>query len=319
MSYYDSTLAAIYSQVESEQEDSRRPHLGGSIIGKECSRNIWYTFRWAKRVFHDGRLLLLFDRGHKEEERFVERLRSIGVEVHDVDSRGEQFTVASLGGHFGGSLDGVALNLMEAPKTWHVLEFKTHSEWSFKSLKNKGVLEAKPEHYTQMQVYMDHTGIKRAFYMAVNKNTDELYTQRIEYDKEHAKAAAEKAEWIINANDAPDRVGPPSHKACRYCDFSSICHEGATPDRNCRTCLHSTAVIDGTIDAKWTCALGHSMTDSEMREVRPCHRFLPTMIGQTTEDIVSIKEEAIIYADGHVDAGPDQPGTQNVQSGESAA
>lgn len=47
---------------------------------------------------------------------------------------GRQFRVEAHGGHFGGSLDAVALGLLEAPKTCHVVEFKTHSAKSFAEL-----------------------------------------------------------------------------------------------------------------------------------------------------------------------------------------
>ena len=48
----------------------------------------------------------------------------------------------------------MALGLLEAPKTWHVAEFKTHSAKSFAELVAKGVVLAKPQHAAQMQVYM---------------------------------------------------------------------------------------------------------------------------------------------------------------------
>lgn len=65
------------------QEDGRRRHLGGSLIGRECLRELWYSFRWGTVTLHDGRLLRLFNRGHKEEFRFVEYLQQIGVEVRE--------------------------------------------------------------------------------------------------------------------------------------------------------------------------------------------------------------------------------------------
>jgi hypothetical protein len=37
-------------------------------------------------------------------------------------------------GHFGGSMDAVALGIPEAPKTWHLCEFKTHNAKSFADL-----------------------------------------------------------------------------------------------------------------------------------------------------------------------------------------
>ena len=40
-----------------------------------------------------------------------------------------------------------------------------------------------------MQSYMHLAGLERAFYLAVNKNTDELYQERIRYDAEADSAA----------------------------------------------------------------------------------------------------------------------------------
>lgn len=58
-----------------------RAHLGGSMIGRACDREIWYGFRWAKRPTFPGRILRLFGRGHLEEFRFVQYLARIGIEV----------------------------------------------------------------------------------------------------------------------------------------------------------------------------------------------------------------------------------------------
>ena len=122
------TLTAIYASYEARQGDGFRDHLGASIIGKSCARALWYDFRWVTPSRHSGRLLRLFETGQLEEDRMVRNLRATGATVLEVDpDTGRQFRVEAHGGHFGGSLDGVALGLLEAPKTWHVLEFKTHS------------------------------------------------------------------------------------------------------------------------------------------------------------------------------------------------
>lgn len=65
------------------QDDDFRSHLGGSMIGKECMRELVYSFRWSVRSDFSGRMLRLFDRGHKEEFRFVAFLRMIGFEVKE--------------------------------------------------------------------------------------------------------------------------------------------------------------------------------------------------------------------------------------------
>ena len=157
---------------------------GASIIGKSCARALWYDFRWVTPSRFSGRLLRLFETGQLEEDRIVRNLRATGATVLELDPEtGRQFRVEAHGGHFGGSLDGVAIGLLEAPKTWHVLEFKTHGVKSFADLTAKGVVLAKPQHAAQMQIYMHLTGITRALYMAVCKNTDALHIERVEADQ----------------------------------------------------------------------------------------------------------------------------------------
>lgn len=77
----DEILALIDAQITATQEDGFRRHLGASSIGDECSRALWYTFRWATRARHKASLVRLFNRGHREEERFIGYLKSIGVDV----------------------------------------------------------------------------------------------------------------------------------------------------------------------------------------------------------------------------------------------
>lgn len=85
MTVYDADM--IQEQIDARwkdnQDDGRRKHLGGSLIGRECMRELWYSFRWATKTVHDGRILRLFQRGHAEEFSFVRYLREIGVQVQD--------------------------------------------------------------------------------------------------------------------------------------------------------------------------------------------------------------------------------------------
>ena len=73
-------------QAKKELEPGRR-HLGASVIGEKCPRKIWYAFRRAKVVRHGGRLLRLFNRGHREEDRFLEYLTGLGIEVRSTEKR----------------------------------------------------------------------------------------------------------------------------------------------------------------------------------------------------------------------------------------
>ena len=114
------TVEAIFAAYESDNGDGFRPHLGASLIGKECERALWLDFRWAVRSKFGGRMLRLFETGQQEENRLIRNLRRIGVTVLDVDPKtGRQWRVQACGGHFGGSLDAAAIGVIEAPKSWH--------------------------------------------------------------------------------------------------------------------------------------------------------------------------------------------------------
>ena len=284
------TVDAILAAYEEAQGDGFREHLGASLIGKPCVRALWYDFRWATRSRHEGRILRLFETGQREEERLVRNLRATGATVLEVDpATGRQFRVEAHGGHFGGSLDGIALGLREAPKTWHVLEFKTHSAKSFAQLVAKGVAASKPQHAAQMQIYMHLMGLTRAFYLAVCKDTDAIYAERVEADPAEADRLLAKAGRIIDAARPPSRISEdPAWFECRMCSHHALCHGGQNAAVNCRTCLHSTAVEGG-----WHCVRHDRMLGStDQRLACGKHLFIPDLVAG---DILEAGDDFVTY------------------------
>lgn len=256
------TVQAIERWRVETTPQEHRAHLGASLIGRPCDRALWYGWRWVRRPAFDGRILRLFDRGQREEERFVEELRGIGAEVWPVDpDTGQQWRVSAHGGHFGGSLDAVCRGLPESTRP-HVCEFKTHSAKSFAALESKGVRAAKPEHYAQMMIYCHLLEIDRALYLAVNKDTDALYSERFHADSKHAESLLNRAERIIFAWRPPSRLSEDADFwLCRFCEFSGICHGEAAPERNCRTCRASLPEPHGV----WTCKRRRVLTVRSQR------------------------------------------------------
>ncbi len=270
------TRDAIFAAYEADTSDGFRSHLGASLIGKECERALWYDFRWTTKAKFPGRVLRLFETGHLAEARLVQNLRRTGATVLEVDPEtGRQFRVQAHGGHFGGSLDGVAINLLEAPKTWHVLEFKTHSAKSFADLAAKHVRQSKPQHFAQMQIYMWLTGLTRALYVAVNKDNDDLYIERVELDTAVSARLLEKAQRVIFAATPLPRISEdPSWYQCRLCDHAEVCHGKQAAEINCRTCLHATP-----IDGGWHCARHNkSLTEVDQRTACTHHLYLPPLV-----------------------------------------
>ncbi|MHA2248607.1 MAG: oxidoreductase [Candidatus Hodarchaeales archaeon] len=276
----DLTIAAIYKSYEDrEAAQKRRTYLGGSQIGEECRRMLWYSFRWVRRPAFPGRILRLFDTGHREEERIIADLRAVGCEVLDKDpNTDEQWEYVACEGHLMTHLDGVVLGLLESPKTWHLLECKTSNAKGFTQITKHGCAKAKPVHVAQIQLMMGLAGLKRAAYYVQNKDTDDLHQERIKYDSKAYKALIAKANAIIKAESPPERIGKdPSFFKCKFCDYSDFCFGKEFPDVNCRTCVHSSPVKDG----KWACAREFVTTNEGCTE----HIFLPSMIEHWAEPI----------------------------------
>jgi hypothetical protein len=276
----DDIVRAIDDAVEAVHDEEERVYLGASVIGDACERKLWYGFRWAHEPERfSGRMLRLFDTGHHEEARMIAWMRMAGMTVTDRDPETrEQLAISAIGGHFRGHLDGEATGVPTAPVTVHAVEIKTHSSKSFAELKKHGVEAAKPMHAAQMQAYMDRRGRTRALYLAKNKDTDELYAERLKADPAAAARLLARAERIITADVPPIKIRDSADEyPCRFCPAAAVCHDGKPARRNCRTCLHSTPVMDGA--GGWKCEkFGRPLTADEQRAGCSHHRFLPGLV-----------------------------------------
>ena len=246
--------ADIDNYCATTYDSGHREHLGASLIGHPCSRYLFNTFRWVKHTKHSGRLQRLFNRGHREEARFIEWLRGIGFTVEDLTPEGNQQRITAVMGHFGGSLDGQAnapINYDIADK--FLLEFKTSGTGSgFEKLKTEGVKKVKPQHYAQMCIYGKNHQLHFAIYCCINKNDDDLHVEVVALDWALADQLETKAEDIIRATVPPEKFAfSEAVFECKYCDFVGICHRGEQVEKNCRSCINSVAIDNG----KWYCRL----------------------------------------------------------------
>lgn len=271
-------LPHIKDAYRGAEESPFRLHLGASIVGGECGRKIWYSFRWATVSKFPGRILRLFNRGHLEEARVIAAFLTIGVQVFQQDENGNQFRISDAGGHFGGSGDGILLGVPDlAPEQYCILECKTHNDSSFKKLIKDGVRNSKFEHYVQMNVYLRKMGLAVAMYVAVNKNDDSLYMELVPLNSEIADQFIDRGQQIVFMRDPPKRISDsPGWFACSWCDHKPVCYLKAAPARNCRTCVHSVPREDGN----WYCteesanaAFGDNVQLSEAAQLRACQQY----------------------------------------------
>lgn len=257
-----------------DPRNGRRTHLGISNIGDPCARKIFFGFRWVARQNHSGRILRLFNRGHMEEGRFIAALLAAGMKIYQQDSEGKQFRLSEYGGHVGSAIDGVIVGCpdLQDPNTPVLTEMKTHGDKSYKKLLKEGVRESKYMHYVQMQVYMKKMGLGAALYIAVNKNTDEIYCELIPYDSVVADQYIDRAVNIAAADEAP--VGLSTKGAgwfeCKMCDYNDVCYRGELPVVSCRTCRYAIALPNGT----WHCrnsVINQTLTTDE--QISACSHY----------------------------------------------
>ena len=165
-----------------------------------------------------------------------------------------QFCFSSVGGHYGGSCDGKVW----APSEWgfdkpFLLECKTNKTGSeFNNLKKKGVRSEKRQHYSQFNVYADKFNLDYILYLNTDKNTDEIYCEVLEVDKNEAQRMEQKAEQIIIAREPPPRLSDnPAYWECNMCDAKDICFGKQPVEKNCRSCVYAVPADN----AEWFC--GH--------------------------------------------------------------
>lgn len=306
----DPTLEAADRALEDAQVRRGRPYMGMSAVGAECPRQLWYSFRHVQEQTFDAATLKRFEDGHRTETLAIERLRMLSdLEVHDVGEDGHQFGFEDLGGHFRGHMDGAILGLIQAPQTWHCLEIKACADKKLDELK-KAIADVGQKlalrkwnmvYYAQAILYMDYAGLDRHYLVALSPGGRRWMSVRTDADPVEAQLLKDKAERIIFSARPPERAGRPENLICKWCDYREICHEATSgPQRNCRTCLHSTPEQEGG----WSCARWRTDLDNE-DQARGCdrHLFIPDLVPfeqiDAGEDRVSYRRpDGTVWIDG---------------------
>lgn len=286
-----STLRAIQIALETGHDDWESVGVPAGDIGVECDRAIWLAFRrasnpedinWQKRR--------IFERGNIEEDRLLDLLRLIGCEVW-----GQQDKVRAVGGHLRGKIDGRALGVIEAPKTEHVVECKSAKDEVFQKVKKLGVKLGKPEHYATFQFYMHGLGVNRVLYMMTGKNDEDLHIERVHYDAEFAIRAVARIERIVASPEPPSRLcAKRDDFRGMFCRQAEVCWGERMPRSHCRTCIHSTPIIDG--NASWGCGR-HSkpLSLNEQDHGCPAMLFIPALLVGLEQVDVDEENETITY------------------------
>ncbi|CAK9250000.1 unnamed protein product [Sphagnum jensenii] len=205
--YKDNIYRKIDEFYESVQEDGYRMHLGWSMLGSDCSRQLYYHWHWMKPEQHHARMERIFIEGHKIEKEIRSIFITCGAKFEDnVEETGEQTRVGFLNDHAGGSVDGIFTWPAVGINSRVLLEVKSHNDSSYNQLVKKGVKDAKPRHYIQMCGYGNALGIATALYVARNKNNSAIFLEFVHLPTRVAEEYKRKAEFIILTESVPPKI-----------------------------------------------------------------------------------------------------------------
>jgi CRISPR/Cas system-associated exonuclease Cas4 (RecB family) len=210
-------LSAIDTYLqESIKHKQQRTYMGGSILGKECDRQLWYEYK-EPIANNNPRVERIFHLGHLLESYVISLLKHSGYVVHHDDGSGQYgFKDEELAGHIDGviELDGVP----------HLLEIKSASDKRFSEMVKKGVRLSDPVYFVQMQVYMKYMELDKALFVAINKNDCSIHSEVVEYDPMTAEHAVNRGKEIARMEDKPERkYKSPAFLGCKFCNYKDKC------------------------------------------------------------------------------------------------
>lgn len=227
-------LDAILETALTAERDSipRRDYLGASRIGEPCLRRLCFEYGGTPVDIgseFDGRILRVFEAGHRFEDMTIRWLRLAGFVLRSHKRDGSQFGFATADGRFRGHIDGVIVDGPDLGEPYPMLfEHKALSSASWQDTVKQGVKASKPIYWAQAQIYMAYFAIEQTLFVALNRDTMRLYPELIAFDPADAQALSDRAVIVIRSVEArellPRISDDPDRYVCRFCPYRRRCH-----------------------------------------------------------------------------------------------
>ena len=221
--------------ITRNKKQTPRDYLGGSRVGEPCARRLSYEYGHVpvdEGKDFDGRILRVFDAGHKFEDLSIQWFRLAGFDLRTNKRDGSQFGFIVAGGKLRGHIDGVIVGGPDIGVTWPALwEHKALNAKSWSDLVKKGLQLSKPVYFGQVQLYMAYMELEIALFTALNKDTEELYHEIVPLDHAEAQRLSDKAVDIIRAVESgellPRIAAASDFYLCRMCPYAERCWRDA--------------------------------------------------------------------------------------------
>ncbi len=188
----------------------------------DCARRIGYNLLGYAAEPHAERLLGIFAAGHFFEQLVLAGMRTAGLQVVSHTPDGQQFEAVGFDPPMIGHFDGrVLINDVIS-----LVEIKSANTSRFSTMVAKGVGRSDPKYYAQMQSYMHHDSLEQAFYVAINKDNSDVYTEVVPYDSEFMDVLLIRLRliWSITRQGLlPEPEFPKASYTCQSCPFTGHC------------------------------------------------------------------------------------------------
>jgi hypothetical protein len=201
--------------------ETLRNYIGSSSIGASCLRQVYYDFNNHPGNEISKRLQRTFDIGSTLEGLIISWLQDCGLELElpDEENRFLEFKDEELP-YFKGHCDALIID----PKA--ILEIKTASNSTFKTLIGSGCKAWNGRYYAQVQSYMGMSGLTESCILVLNKDTSEIFDEVIEFDEDYYEYLKGKAKLIFEATEPPPRINnSPYWYKCKMCSYKKSCHD----------------------------------------------------------------------------------------------
>ena len=231
-------IGALLDQaIEAERDRTpAREYLGASRLGASCERQLQYEYAKApvdSGKGFGGRMLRIFERGHRTEEMVIRWLRLAGFTLKTEDANGHQFGFSVASGRLRGHVDGVLIGGPEGFSCPALFENKCLGSKSWRELEKNRLAITKPVYAAQIAMYQAYLQLDEhpALFTAVNADTMEIYAELIPFDAALAQRMSDRAVKIITATEhgelLPRSFFDSSHFECKFCAWAERCWRSA--------------------------------------------------------------------------------------------
>lgn len=182
-------------------------------LGDTCDRRSWLKAQGAKQPQSTAQDYMFFQIMDDHKKRMIDYFDAIGCTIWDQKKK-----LMFANGKAVSYIDGLIQGVKESPDKPHLLMICPQKEKSYK----KGMTN---KQHVKMQTDMRLLGLDRCLFIRIDMNNGEFEITREKLDPKFADAQLMKAERIVTARHAPERIGTgkPSWYECKMCGLKGVC------------------------------------------------------------------------------------------------